>query len=74
MRKNNIKLIYLTFSCILHVNLKSIKNLSLVKTMNKLHIIKSIRNITHVKIINNPSLVKTIIELYITHNIPPPSL
>jgi len=45
--------------------LKSISNLSLVKTMNKLSLIKSINNLIHMKSINDLSLVKTIIELCI---------
>jgi len=45
--------------------LKSISNLSLVKTMNKRSLIKSINKLTHMKSINSLSLVKTVIELSI---------
>jgi len=41
-----------------HVNLKSVNSLSLVKAMNRLFLIKSISNLTHIKTINNLSLLK----------------
>jgi len=54
--------------------LKSINNLSLVKTMNKFFVMKNIYNVKHMESLNNLSLVKTIIELSIINNIPPLSL
>ena len=47
------------------MNLRSINNFFLVKTMNKLSLIKNINIVTHRKSINNFSLVKTIIEISI---------
>jgi len=66
MCKNNSKLSYYNLYSV-HVNLKSINNLSSMKTMNKLSLIKSI-NIKYL------SLVKTIIEISVINNIPPRSL
>jgi hypothetical protein len=46
--KNNIKLIYLTLYTV-HVNLKNINNFSLVLTMNKLSLTKSINILMYMK-------------------------
>jgi len=62
--------------------MKSINNLSLVKTVNKLSVMKSINYLRHMKNFNNLSLVKTIIDrTYHVHvhatsadSIPPRSL
>jgi len=43
----------------LYMNLKSINDLSLVKTMNKFSLIKNINNVTHVKSTHILSLVET---------------
>jgi len=60
MYKNIIKLITLNLYTV-YVNLKSIKKLSLLKTMDKFYQIKTINNQMHMKNTKNLSLVKTIL-------------
>ena len=47
----------------MNVNLTSMKNFSLVKTMNKLSLLNSISNLTHMESINSLSLVKNMDQL-----------
>jgi hypothetical protein len=65
MCKSDVKLINLTFIHCTYIFEKH-KQISLVKTINKLSLIKSVNNLKHMKNINNLSVVKTIIEISIT--------
>jgi len=50
-------------------HMKSITSLYLVKTMNKISLIKSINNLTHMKSINSPYLVKTMNKISLIKSI-----